>query len=52
LEEIHERPPEAPVPKHDGAATVLSLRDGAFEVSIIERMILHRYGQATIVWIK
>ena len=35
------RSPEAPVPKHDGAAAVLALRDGAFEISIVERVVLN-----------
>ena len=39
------RHPEASVPEHDGAAAILSLRNGAFEVAVIERMILHLDGE-------
>ena len=31
--------PRAVVPEHDGAATILALRDGTFERSVIERMV-------------
>ena len=40
--------PEAAVPQHDGAAAVLTLRNRAFEVAVVERMILHFHGQALV----
>ena len=33
--------PEAAIPQHHRAAAILALRDRAFEVAIVERMILH-----------
>src|SRR5690606_6121764 len=42
------RLPRAAIPQHDRAATVLSLRDDAFEAAVLERMILHMYGQAAV----
>ena len=32
--------PIAAVPNHDGASAVLALRNGAFEVAVIQRMVL------------
>src|SRR5262245_39952892 len=33
--------PQPPVPYHDGAAAILSLRNRAFKVPVVERMILN-----------
>ena len=34
------RLPVAPIPEHDRAATILALRDRAFEITIVERVVL------------
>src|SRR5262245_43841726 len=46
------RHPEAPVPQHDGAATIFALRNRAFKVAVVEWMILDLDGQAPIAWIE
>src|SRR4051794_33449209 len=46
------RRPEAAVPEHYGSATVLALRDGAFEVPIVERMVLDLHGQPAVARIE
>src|SRR5262245_18193174 len=40
--------PQPPVPYHDGAADILSLRDRAFKVPVVERMILNFNRQPPI----
>jgi hypothetical protein len=42
------RRPEPAVPEHDGAAAVLALGDRAFEVAIVERVVLDLDGQALV----
>ena len=42
------RHPEAAVPQHDRAAAIFALRDRAFEVAIVEGMILDLDGQALV----
>src|SRR6476661_2693235 len=37
--------PETTIPEHDGPATILTFRDGAFEVTIIEGMVLRFDGK-------
>src|SRR5262245_40794264 len=37
--------PPAAIPDHDGAAPIFSLRDGAFELVVFDRMIFHLDGQ-------
>jgi len=44
--------PVAAVPQHHGAAAILALRDGAFEIAIIERMFLHFDRQPLVVRIE
>ena len=46
------RRPEAAVPQHDGAAAVLALGDRAFEVAVIERVILGLDGKALVAGIE
>ena len=36
------------VPEHHDAAAVLALRNGTFEVAVVERMVLHMHGQALV----
>ncbi len=36
---------DAAIPQHHAAAAVLTFRNVAFKVSIVERMIFHVYGQ-------
>src|SRR6185437_15521736 len=45
---LHLRLPVAAVPDLDGAATVLSLWDGALEVAVVEWMILHLHGETLV----
>ena len=45
------RRPVAAVPQHHRAATVLALGDRAFEVAVVERVILDLDRQPTIVWV-
>ena len=45
------RRPIAAVPQHDRAAAVLVLGNRAFEVAVVERVILDLDGQPTIVWV-
>ena len=40
--------PEAAVPQHDRAAAILALGDRAFEVAVVERMVLHLDRQALV----
>src|SRR5690606_3009881 len=40
--------PRAPVPEDDRAPSVLALRDGAFEIAIVERMILDMDGETLL----
>src|SRR6478609_827550 len=42
------RRPEAPVPQHHGAAPVLSFRNCALKISIVERVVLHLDREALI----
>jgi len=42
------RPPTALVPDHDGAAAVLTLRDDAFEATVLEGMIFDFDGEAAL----
>jgi hypothetical protein len=44
--------PEAPVPKHDGTAPVLALRDRPFEVPIVEWVILDLHGKSPVARVK
>src|SRR5262245_8974937 len=44
--------PETTIPQHDGAATILALRNGAFEVTVIERMIFGFDGKPPVLGIK
>ena len=44
--------PETPVPQHDGAAAILALWDGAFKVSVFERMILDLDRQSLVMGVK
>ena len=46
------RHPEAAVPQHDRPAAVLTLGDRAFEVSVLERMVLDLDGEALVAWIE
>lgn len=46
------RLPIAAIPQHDRAAAILAFRNRAFEVAIIERMILDLDGQALVVRIE
>ena len=46
---VADRCPEPTIPKHHRTATVLSLRNRAFEVAVVERMVLHLHGQTLIV---
>src|SRR5690606_18437866 len=39
-------PPDAAVPEHHGAAPVLTLGDQAFEVAVLERVILRAHREA------
>jgi hypothetical protein len=32
--------PDAAIPQHDGAAAILVVRDGAFEIAVVQRVIL------------
>src|ERR1700746_2061200 len=42
------RRPRAAIPDQHGAAAVLALRDGAFEVLIVDRMIFHFHREALL----
>ena len=44
--------PEAAVPEHDGAATVLALRDRALEVAVVERVVLDLHGEAPVTGVE
>ncbi len=50
LEPLFWRPISA-VPQHHGPATVFPLRDRSFEIPIVERVVLHLHGQATVPWV-
>ena len=39
------RLPVAAIPKHNGSAAILTFRDRAFEIAIVERMILNLDGE-------
>src|SRR6266436_6650380 len=43
------RVPAAAVPNHDGAAAILSPRDGSLECVVFDRMIFHVDGKALLV---
>src|SRR5262249_4460064 len=45
---VSNRRPEATIPKHHRSAAVLTLRNGAFEISVIERMILDLHRQSLV----
>ena len=42
--------PEAAIPQHDRAAAILSFGDGAFEVAVIERVVLGLHGKPLVLW--
>ena len=44
--------PEAAVPEHDGAAAILALGDGAFEVAVIERVIFGLDGKPLVAGVE
>jgi hypothetical protein len=44
--------PEAPIPQHYGAAAIFPLGDRAFEVAVVERMVLHLDRQSLVARIK
>src|SRR5258708_3430284 len=44
--------PVAAIPKLHGAATILALRNGAFEIAIIERVIFHLHREALVARIE
>jgi hypothetical protein len=44
------RLPAAAVPQEHRSAAVFALRDGAFEISVAERMILGVHGQTLFAW--
>src|SRR5436190_8194426 len=46
------RGPEAAVPEHDGATAVLALRDGAFEISVVEWVVLNLDCQPAVARIE
>ena len=46
------RRPVAAIPQHDGAAAVLTLGNDAFEVAVVERMVLDLDGKPTLVGVE
>ena len=44
--------PIAAIPNHDGAAAVLALRNGAFEVAVIQRMVFDLDREPLVVGIE
>ena len=40
--------PESPIPQHDGSTAVFTLRNGALEVPIVERVVLDLHRQAPV----
>ena len=41
--------PGAAIPQHDGAAAILIFRNGAFEIAVIERMVLDLDRESLVV---
>ena len=46
------RGPEAAVPQHHRAAAILALGDGAFEVAVVERVVLGLDGKALVLGVE
>ena len=44
--------PDAAIPQHDGAAAILVVRDGAFEIAVVQRVILDLDRQPLVVRIE
>jgi hypothetical protein len=44
--------PVPTVPNHDGASAILALRDGAFKVAVIQRMVLDLDCEPLVMWIE
>src|ERR1700758_1535837 len=44
--------PIAAVPNHDGASAILALRNGAFEVAVIQRMVFDLDCEPLVMWIE
>src|ERR1700745_3029306 len=44
--------PIAAVPNHDGASAILALRNGAFKVAVIQRMVLDLDCEPLVMWIE
>ena len=44
--------PIAAIPQHDGAAAIFAFRNRAFEIAVVERMVLHLDREPLVVRIK
>src|SRR5262245_37973133 len=44
--------PEATIPQHARAAAIFALRNGAFEITVIERMVFGFHGKALVLGIE
>jgi hypothetical protein len=44
--------PGAAIPYHHGAAAVLTLRNGAFEVAVVQRVVLDLHRKPLVVWVQ